>query len=114
MATSGALREGWDYASGPRNNETFFRGLATVTGTAVVTIPLPARLVTHALATLKDTTPAGTDIALVTVGNYSGNQFTIYCWKATNSSTTTLIAATAAFTVEWAAWANCAGVAGSY
>jgi hypothetical protein len=114
MATAGALREGWSYASGPRNNETFFRGSASVTGTLVVTVPLPARLVTHAQATLKDTAPVGTDIMLVTVGSYSGNQFTIYCWKATSSSVTTLIAATAAFTVEWAAWANCAGVAGSY
>ena len=114
MALYGGVREGWSYASGPRYNETLFRGLGAVTGTLVITLPLPARSVTHAFATLKDTAPVGTDVALVTVGNYSGNQFTIYCWMSTSSSVTTLIASTAAFNVEWMAWANCAGKTGSY
>jgi hypothetical protein len=115
MATEGGVREGWAYyansCQGPRYNNTLFRGVVSVTGSAVVTLPLPIRSVVHALATLKDTAPVGTDVTLVTVGNYSGSSFTIYCWKATSSSVTTLIAATAAFPVEWMAWGTLPGAA---
>lgn len=112
MSDSG-LKEGNTYNYGPRNNETIFRGSVSVTGSQTVTLPLPMRNVTHVVATLKDTSPAGTDVALVTVGNYSNSTFTIYCWKATSSSVTTLIAATSAFTVEWVAFGNVGG-SGSY
>ena len=116
MASAGALKEGYPYNYGPRYNNTLFRGSLSVTGTATVTLPLPMRFVKFPMATLQDTSPAGTDVALVTVGNISGSTFTIYCWKNTSSAVTTLIAATGAFTVNWMAWGDVTDnfVSGSY
>ena len=119
MALYGALREGWNYSvsggPGPRNNETIFRGSVAVTGSAVVTLSLPVRNVTHAMACIVMATAlnSGLDPSLVTVGNYSGNTFTIYVWKPTSNSNPTLIASTHAVTVEWIAFANVGGT-GSY
>lgn len=117
MATEGAVREGWAYYAnsnqGPRYNNTLFRGVSTVTGSLVVTLPLPIRSVVHALATIKVATAGAANTgAIVTVGSYSNNTFTIYVWIPTSSSVTTLIASTTATPVEWMAWGTLTGAAG--
>jgi hypothetical protein len=110
MAIYGGVREGWAYASGPRYNETLFRGLATFSSAAtiVVTVPLPARLVTHAVATIKSTT-APTDGAFVTVGNYTGNAFTIYAWQGGVGGT---VPAAAAITIGTSPYTYTSGTSG--
>jgi hypothetical protein len=95
MAIYGGVREGWSYASGPRYNETLFRGTALFASAAsvVVTIPLPARMVTHvASVALKLTTATPVDVNF-TVGNYTGNQFTIYAWQPNAGGSATPAAA---------------------
>lgn len=81
MAIYGALAEGFTSSYGTRPGEILSRGLATFASaaTVVVTVPLPVRSVTHAVATVKSTTAPG---LTVSVGNYSGNAFTIYGWGA--------------------------------
>lgn len=110
MSTGGAIREN------TRRNESIDRGTATVTGSLVITVagtPGPIRQVTHAEATLSSATaPALTDAALVTVGSFTNNTFTIYVWKVTAANDATLIASAAPVSVNWSAWGNLSAGAG--
>jgi hypothetical protein len=111
MASYGALGEGWSYANGPRNGEFLFRGQASVTTAASVTItlPLPIRLALFPQATLVKTT-APSAAVIVSVGPPSGNTFIIYGWQFTSTGNPTLIAATGSWVVNWTAFGNLPGV----
>lgn len=106
MAIYGALGEGFTQKYGTRPGEYLSRGSATVTGTLTITVPLPIRTVTFAMATLNGTTIAasGLGVSLVQVGSISNNTFLISVWMPTSSSNPTLIASTSAVSVTWCAW----------
>lgn len=119
MATHGAVAEGWSYSqagnAGPRYGDFLFRGQVSVTGTATITLPLPIRFAGFAQATIVNSSAPNTG-SIVTVGNFTKNQFTIYVWIATNSTTTTLIASISATTVNWTAYGSVSDnfVSGAY
>jgi hypothetical protein len=110
MAIYGALGEGWSYANGSRNGEFFFRGQASVSSAAsvTITIPLPIRLALFPQATLvKNTAPSAA--VIVSVGAPSGNTFIIYGWQFTSTANPTLIAATGSWVVNWTCFGNLTG-----
>lgn len=110
MATEGGVKEGFVYGYGPRYNNTLFRGTATVTGSLVVTLPLPIRFVLNVQAEINANTAPNAG-HVVTVGNVGAggnpaNAFTLFVWQVTSSSVTTLIASTTPTTVYWMAWGS--------
>lgn len=111
MATEGGVKEGSNYNYGPRYNNTLYRGSVTVTGSLVVTLPLPMRFVGFVQAEINaNTAPnAGHVVTVGNIGSGGGNkanQFTIYVWQVTSSSVTTLIASTTATPVMYLAWGS--------
>ena len=85
MAIYGGVREGWGYASGPRFNNTLFRGIATFASAAsvLVTLPLPARLVTcvPGVELIDNTAPPNVEFTVKVGTGSTANAFTIYAWQ---------------------------------
>jgi hypothetical protein len=104
MALYGALAEGFTATYGTRPGEFFSRGQLTVTGSGLVTVPLPVRTVTFTGATIVAAVAPGLDPALCTVGPPTNNTFTIYLWQFTSNANPTLIASVTATPVNWFAW----------
>lgn len=77
------------------------RGSVAATASAVVATGLTT-ITGFAVTPLADTATKANTCALAT-GSASGGNLTLKRWKATNASTTTLIAATTAGTLSWIA-----------
>lgn len=98
MALYGALAENI------RRNERIDRGTVTFTGSTTVTVAAPIRQLTSVDAIQVSSTAPGASGSTLTIAmGPAANQFQIFSWQPTSSSVTTLIAATAACTVQWQA-----------
>jgi hypothetical protein len=105
MAIYGALAEAPAGNNANRKGEYEANGVATVTGSLTITLPIQIRKITNVFATINMATAinSGLDPSLVTVGTISNNTFIIFVWKPTSNSNPTLIASTHAVTVNWLA-----------
>lgn len=94
MALYGGLAEN------TRRNERVERGLATFTGSTVITVPGPMRSITVAFIEQVIGTAPGVGPSVFTY-TISGNQLTIFAWQPTSATNPTLVTGTSAATVSW-------------
>lgn len=102
MALYGGLAEN------TRRNERYDRGTVTVptTGSVVVTVAAPMRVLTSVDAIQQTSTSPGVGPSTLTVAmGPAANQFTIYSWQPSASSNATLVAgSSSSITVQWQAF----------